>query len=279
MELLTILKVNNMNNLKNKVAVITGGNGVLGGAIAKGLAAQGAKVGILGRSEGTVQERVSEIEKNGGMAIGLVADVLKKEDLQNAKEKIESEFGPIDILVNAAGGNMKGATITPDQSIFDLDLDDMDKVSELNYKGTVLPVIIFGESMIARKKGSIINISSLAADRALTRVMGYSSAKAAIDNFTKWLSVEMATKYGDGIRVNAIAPGFFIGEQNRDLLLNEDGSLTERGNTIISNTPMKRFGKPEELQGVANWLAGNDSTFVTGTVIYVDGGFSAYSGV
>ena len=279
MELLTILKVNNMNNLKNKVAVITGGNGVLGGAIAKGLAAQGAKVGILGRSKGTVQERVSEIEKNGGIAIGLVADVLKKEDLQNAKEKIESEFGPIDILVNAAGGNMKGATITPDQSIFDLDLDDMDKVSELNYKGTVLPVIIFGESMVARKKGSIINISSLAADRALTRVMGYSSAKAAIDNFTKWLSVEMATKYGDGIRVNAIAPGFFIGEQNRDLLLNEDGSLTERGNTIISNTPMKRFGKPEELQGVANWLAGNDSTFVTGTVIYVDGGFSAYSGV
>ena len=279
MELLTILKVNNMNNLKNKVAVVTGGNGVLGGAIAKGLAAQGAKVGILGRSEETVQERVSEIEKNGGNAIGLVADVLKKEDLQNAKEKIESEFGPIDILVNAAGGNMKGATITPDQSIFDLDLDDMDKVSELNYKGTVLPVIIFGESMIARKKGSIINISSLAADRALTRVMGYSSAKAAIDNFTKWLSVEMATKYGDGIRVNAIAPGFFIGEQNRDLLLNEDGSLTERGNTIISNTPMKRFGKPEELQGVANWLAGNDSTFVTGTVIYVDGGFSAYSGV
>lgn len=279
MELLSILKVNNMNKLKNKVAVITGGNGVLGGAIAKGLAAQGAKVGILGRSKETVQERVSEIEKNGGNAIGLVADVLKKEDLQNAKEKIESEFGPIDILVNAAGGNMKGATITPDQSIFDLNLDDMDKVSELNYKGTVLPVIIFGESMIARKKGSIINISSLAADRALTRVMGYSSAKAAINNFTKWLSVEMATKYGDGIRVNAIAPGFFIGEQNRDLLLNEDGSLTERGNTIISNTPMKRFGKPEELQGVANWLAGNDSTFVTGTVIYVDGGFSAYSGV
>jgi len=272
-------KINNMNSLKNKVPVITGGNGVLGGAIAKGLATQGVKVGILGRSVETVQERVSEIENSGGTAIGLVADVLNKEQLQAAKEKIEKEFGQIDILVNAAGGNMKGATINPDQTIFDLDLDDLDKVSQLNFKGTVLPVTVFGKSMTERKKGSIINISSMAAERALTRVMGYSSAKAAINNFTKWLAVEMAQKYGDGIRVNAIAPGFFIGEQNRDLLLNTDGSLTDRGNTIVTQTPMKRFGKPEELQGAANWLAGDESTFVTGIVIAIDGGFGAFSGV
>lgn len=268
-----------MNSLKNKVAVITGGNGVLGGAIAKGLAAQGVKVGILGRNADTVQERVLEINNSGGKALGLVADVLNKEQLLSAKEKIETEFGQIDILVNAAGGNMKGATINPDQSIFDLDLDHLDKVGDLNFKGTVLPVTIFSRSMVDNRKGSIINISSLAAERALTRVMGYSSAKAAINNFTKWLAVEMAQKFGDGIRVNAIAPGFFIGEQNRDLLMNKDGSLTDRGNTIVTQTPMKRFGRPEELQGAANWLAGDESTFVTGIVIAIDGGFGSFSGV
>ena len=268
-----------MMNLENKVAVITGGNGVLGGAIAKGLAQNGVRVGILGRSEETVQQRVDEINSSGGSAIALIADVLDKEKLNAACKKIEKEFGQVDILVNAAGGNMKGATITPEQSIFDLDLGDFDKVNQLNFKGTVLPTTIFGKAMVENKKGSIINISSMAAQKALTRVMGYSGAKAAIDNFTKWLAVEMAQKYGDGIRVNAIAPGFFIGEQNRDLLLNSDGSLTDRGNTIVNQTPMKRFGKPEELQGVANWLAGDESSFVTGIVVPVDGGFGAFSGV
>lgn len=268
-----------MKRLENKVAVVTGGNGVLGGAIAIGLAKQGAKVGILGRSEDTVQERVEEIKKFGGEAISLVADVLDKEKLISAKDKIEAEFGKVDILVNAAGGNMKGATITPDQSIFDLELDDFDKVNQLNFKGTVLPTLIFSKAMVDNKKGSIINISSLAAQRALTRVMGYAAAKAAVDNFTKWLAVEMAQKYGDGIRVNAIAPGFFIGEQNRDLLLDKAGNLTDRGQTIVSQTPMKRFGEPEELQGVANWLAGEESSFVTGIVVPVDGGFGAFSGV
>lgn len=268
-----------MNNLKDKVAVITGGNGVLGGAIARGLAAKGVKVGILGRSEHTVQARVREIEKIGGKALGLVADVLDKESLVAAKNKIQEAFGKVDILVNAAGGNQKGATITPNQSFFDLDLDSFDKVNQLNFKGTVLPSLVFAQEMVAQKRGSIINISSLAAQRALTRVLGYSAAKAAVDNFTRWLAVEMAQKYGDGIRVNAIAPGFFIGEQNRELLLNEDGSLTARGETIIGQTPMNRFGKPEELQGAANWLAGDGSSFVTGTVIAVDGGFGAYSGV
>lgn len=268
-----------MKNLENKVAVITGGNGVLGGAIAKGLAVEGVKVGILGRTEESVQKRVHEIKTAGGNAISLVADVLDKEMLVSARDKIEREFGSVDILVNAAGGNMKGATITPSQSFFDLDMNDFDMVHQLNLKGTVLPTTVFGKAMVENKKGSIINISSMAAQRALTRVMGYSGAKAAIDNFTKWLAVEMAQKYGDGIRVNAIAPGFFIGEQNRDLLLNSDGSTTDRGKTIISQTPMKRFGKPEELQGVANWLAGDKSSFVTGTVIPVDGGFGAFSGV
>ncbi|WP_373056630.1 SDR family oxidoreductase [Zunongwangia sp. H14] len=268
-----------MGNLKDKVAVVTGGNGVLGGAIAMGLAKNGVKVGIMGRSEDTVQEKVQEIKQAGGKAVALVADVLDKEKLTAAREAIEKEFGTVDILVNAAGGNMKGATITPEQSIFDLDISDFDKVSQLNFKGTVLPTIIFGKGMVEKKKGSIINISSMAAQSALTRVMGYSAAKAAVDNFTKWLAVEMAQKYGDGIRVNAIAPGFFIGEQNRSLLLNEDESLTSRGQTIINQTPMNRFGEPEELQGVANWLAGDESSFVTGVVVPVDGGFGAFSGV
>jgi NAD(P)-dependent dehydrogenase (short-subunit alcohol dehydrogenase family) len=268
-----------MFKLENKVAIVTGGNGVLGGAIAKGLAAQNVKIGILGRTAETVEQRVEEIKKSGGDAIALVADVLDKEALEAAKNTILNKWGRIDILVNAAGGNLKGATISPEQTFFDLSLDDFDKVNQLNFKGTVLPTLIFGKVMAGQKKGSIINISSMAAQSPITRVVGYAAAKAAVDNFTKWLSVEMALKYGEGIRVNAIAPGFFIGEQNRSLLLNEDGSLTQRGNTIVSQTPMKRFGKAEELQGVALWLAGDSSSFVTGIIIPVDGGFSAFSGV
>ena len=268
-----------MWNLKNKVAVVTGGNGVLGGAIAKGFAEQNIKVAILGRTPETVKERVEEINQNGGEAMELVADVLDETSLIKAREKVLNRWGRLDVLVNAAGGNIAGATIGPEQSFFDLKLDDLDKVSSLNFKGTVLPTYVFGEVMVEKREGSIINISSMAAQRALTRVMGYSAAKAAVDNFTKWLSVEMASKYGDGIRINAIAPGFFIGEQNRSLLLNDDGSLTSRGQTIINQTPMKRFGKPEELQGAANWLAGDGAAFVTGIVIPVDGGFGAFSGV
>ena len=268
-----------MFSLNDKTAVVTGGNGVLGGAIAMGLAKNGVKVGILGRGEDSVDKRVKEIQEAGGKAIALVADVLSKEKLVAAREKLEAEFGKIDILVNAAGGNMKGATITPDQNLFDLDMEDLDNVNQLNFKGTVLPIMVFGKAMAERQKGSIINISSIAAQKPLTRVMGYAASKASIENFTKWLAVEMVHKYGEGIRVNAIAPGFFIGEQNRDLLFNSDVSLTKRGNQIVSHTPMNRFGKPEELQGVANWLAGDASTFVTGIVVPVDGGFSAFNGV
>ncbi|MBZ9730080.1 SDR family oxidoreductase [Salegentibacter sp. JZCK2] len=268
-----------MFNLDGKVAIITGGNGVLGGAMAHGLASQGVKVGILGRSAETVKKRVKEIEEAGGTAMSLVADVLDKKSLEEAKDKVLKAWNKIDILINGAGGNMKGATIGPDQNFFDLSLDDLSKVNDLNFKGTVLPTYIFGKSIAEVGKGSVINISSMAAQNALTRVLGYSAAKAAVDNFTKWLAVEMAQKYGDGIRINAIAPGFFIGEQNRDLLLNKDESLTARGETIVSNTPMKRFGKPEELQGVTNWLASDEASFVTGIVVPIDGGFGAFSGV
>lgn len=268
-----------MFNLKDKVAIITGGNGVLGGAIARGLAAQGVKIGILGRNPETVKKRVEELNAEDSQATALIADVLNKEKLEEAKKLVLKKYGRIDILINAAGGNMAGATIGPDQTFFDLDLEDLDKVNQLNFKGTVLSTLVFGKAIAEQKKGSIINISSMAAQRALTRVMGYASAKAAVNNFTKWLSVEMASKYGDGIRVNAIAPGFFIGDQNRDLLINSDGNLTQRGQTIIDKTPMKRFGKPEELQGVTNLLADDSSAFITGIVLPVDGGFSAFSGV
>lgn len=268
-----------MNKLEGKVAIITGGNGVLGGAIAHGLAAVGVKVGVLGRSPETVEKRVKEIQEANGAALSLIADVLDKQSLEEARDKVLKQWKKIDILINAAGGNLKGATIGPDQNFFDLSMEDFSKVNDLNLKGTVLPTYIFGKSMARVKQGSIINVSSMAAQSALTRVIGYSAAKAAVDNFTRWLAVEMAQKYGDGIRVNAIAPGFFIGEQNRNLLLEKDGSLTARGEIIINQTPMKRFGKPEELQGVANWLASEAASFVTGIVVPVDGGFGAFSGV
>ncbi len=264
---------------ENKVAVITGGAGVLGSAMAQGLAAAGIKVGILSRTKEKVDACVQTLRDQGGQAIGLVADVLQPDQLEKVQEQIIREWGHIDILVNGAGGNMKGATIMPDQHFWDLDVQDYHKVTDLNLKGTILPSVIFGKTMALQKRGSIINISSMASQQAITRVMGYSASKAAVDNFTRWLSVELATKYGEGLRVNAIAPGFFIAEQNRSLLLNEDGSYTARGNTIVSNTPMKRFGRPEELVSTLLWLCDDRSSFVTGIVVPVDGGFSAFSGV
>jgi len=268
-----------MFSLKNKIAIVTGGAGALGGAMAMGLAKAGAKVGVLSRTAKNVDRMVAEIIAAGGEALALPADVLDENQLKSAKEKIINQWGGIDILINAAGGNMKGATITPEQTIFDLSIDDFDKVTALNLKGTVLPTKIFAEAMTEKKKGCIINISSMAAQQAITRVVGYSASKAAIDNFTKWMSVEMAHKFGEGIRVNAIAPGFFIGEQNRRLLLNEDGSLTKRAQTIVNETPFKRFGKPEELISTVIWLCSDASSFITGIVVPVDGGFSAFSGV
>ena len=265
--------------LKDKVAIITGGNGVLGGAIAMGLASQGVKVAILGRTEHSVQARVDQIKQSKGQSIGLIADVLDQASLECASETIIKKWGKIDILVNGAGGNLKGATIADQDNFFDLSFDDFDKVTQLNLKGTLLPTFVFGKSMAKQGKGSVLNISSMSAQQAITRIVGYSASKAAVDNFTKWLAVEMALKYGEGIRVNAIAPGFFIREQNRALLLQDDGSLTQRGKTIVEQTPMKRFGKPEELQGVVNWLVSDQASFVTGVIIPIDGGFSAFSGV
>ena len=266
-------------DLGDKVAIITGGNGTLGGAMAEGLAKAGAKTAILGRTKETVDRQVASIRENNGKALALYADVLNTDDLKNAKRRVLEEWGQIDILINAAGGNISGAVINPEDSFLDLDNDALEQVMDLNFMGTYKPSKVFGQPMIDRGQGTIINISSMAAQKVLTRVMGYSASKAAIDNFTKSLAVELAHKHGEGLRVNAIAPGFFIGEQNRDLLLNDDDSLTDRGQTIIDHTPMGRFGNPEDLIGTAVWLCSNASKFVTGAVIPVDGGFNAFSGV
>jgi len=266
--------------MKNKVVVITGGGGALGGSIAQGFAAQGAKLVLLGRKLESLEIQKEEILKNYNTEISCCScDVLDKEELESAKKHILDRFQTIDILINAAGGNRKGATIDPNETFFDLNLDDFQKVTDLNLLGTVLPSYIFGKVMATRKKGVILNISSMAADRVITRVMGYSASKAAAENFTKSLAVEMALKYGEGIRVNAIAPGFFIGEQNRELLTNPDGSFTDRGKTIIANTPMKRFGEKEEIQGACLFLCSDSAKFITGIVLPIDGGFSAFSGV
>lgn len=265
--------------MKGKVAVITGGNGTLGSAFAKGLAQAGATVFILGRNASKSRKRVNEFKKMGLTIHATTCDVLDEKSVQAAAKRILKKAGQIDILVNGAGGNMAGATIMPDQSIFDIAIDQFRKVTDLNLLGTVIPSVVFAKSMVEKGKGCIINISSMAAQLPLTRVVGYSASKAAIDNFTRWMAVEMATKYGEGIRVNAIAPGFFVAEQNRSLLLNEDDSLTARGETIISQTPAKRFGKPEELISTLLWLCDDHSAFVNGIVVPVDGGFSAFGGV
>lgn len=266
-------------SVENKIAVITGGTGVLGSVMAKGMAAAGAHVVIVGRRIEAGQKVVSEIEQAGGKARFFQADVLNKDELQQAKNKIVTAVGTIDILINGAGGNMPGATISPDKTFFDLDTKAFQQVVDLNLLGTVLPSQIFGEVMATNKKGVIINISSMSAFKPITRVVGYSAAKAAIDNFTQWLAVELAKKVGQGIRVNAIAPGFFITEQNRTLLTNPDGTLTARGNAVINQTPFGRFGEPDELVGTLLWLCSDASKFVTGVVVPVDGGFNAFFGV
>lgn len=266
-------------NLQGKVAVVTGGTGVLGSAMSKALAKAGASVVILGRRKEAADALAEEIKKAGDTATGVSADVLNEQQLKEARKIITDQFGTIDILVNGAGGNMPGATILPDKSFLDLKIDDFQKVVDLNLTGTVLPSQIFGEVMVAKRQGNIINISSMTSFRPLTRVVGYSAAKAAISNLTQWLAVEMAKKFGEGIRVNAIAPGFFLTEQNRTLLTNTDGSLTPRGESIIRSTPFGRFGQADELNGTLIWLCSDASKFVSGIVVPVDGGFSAFTGV
>jgi NAD(P)-dependent dehydrogenase (short-subunit alcohol dehydrogenase family) len=271
--------------LQDKVAIVTGGTGVLGGAMARGLAISGATVGILGRRQDKAEQAANEIKKSGGRALALPADVLDKEQLEGARRTMLEDWGRIDILVNAAGGNVPEATLSEGTSVFDLPQEAIRRVFDLNFLGTLLPSQVFGTAMVERKdgdkdgRGCIVNISSMAASRPLTNVVGYSAAKAAVENLTRWLAIELTRKYGAALRVNAIAPGFFIGEQNRALLLDEDGDLTERGRTIINHTPAGRFGEPEELVGTLVWLCSPASNFVNGVVVPVDGGFSAFSGV
>lgn len=262
-----------------KTAVITGGSGVLGFAMAQALGSAGAKIALIARDEEKLNEKTEDLRKQGFSATYVAASVTSKEELLEAKAKVKKDLGGVDILVNSAGGNMSGATISHDQNFFDLDIDAYRNVVDLNLVGSVLPSMVFGEDMAEKKKGSIVNISSMTASKPISRVLGYGNSKAAIDNFTKWLSTELIAKYGEGIRVNAIAPGFFLTEQNRSLLTNPDGSYTDRAKAILSNTPFNRFGKPEELGGTLVWLCSDASSFVTGVVVPVDGGFSSYGGL
>lgn len=265
--------------LDGQVAVVTGGTGVLGGAMARGLARAGARVGVLGRRAAQAQALADEISRAGGEALALPADVLDRAQLQAARAAVLERWGRLDILVNGAGGNVPAATLPPGQRFFDMPAEGFDQVLQLNLHGTLLPSQIFGAAMAQAGRGCIVNVSSMAAQRALTRVLGYGLAKAAVENATRWLAVELARSCGEGLRVNAIAPGFFIGEQNRALLLTPEGELTPRGRTIIEHTPAGRFGAPEDLISTLLWLCGPGARFVNGVVVPVDGGFSAFSGV
>ena len=275
-------QVQELFSLAGKVAVVTGATGVLGSEMARSLARSGASVGVLGRREERANRVAGEIEVAGGEALALPADVLDTDQLEGARDALIERWGSVDILVNAAGGNVPGATLSDGVSVFQLPEKALRQVMDLNFLGTLLPSQVFGAAMVEgaqKPEGCIVNISSMAASKTLTNVVGYSAAKAAVDNFTRWLAVELARSYGPSLRVNAIAPGFFIGEQNRNLLLDEDGSPSQRGQTIIEHTPAGRFGEPEELGGTLIWLCSPASAFVTGIVVPVDGGFSAFSGV
>lgn len=266
-------------SLKGKVVIVTGGTGVLGKSIVDGIANAGGAVGILGRNRKIAEERATRINRYGGKAIALCADVTDKNDLINARKLVLDTYGRIDGLVNAAGGNIAEAVVQDDQDIFSLNMGALRQVMEINLWGTILPTQVFGESMCRTGGGSIVNISSMAAKRAITRILGYSMAKASVECFTQWFALELGRRYTDSIRMNAVAPGFFLTEQNRTLLTEENGEPTQRGQSILQNTPFKRWGEPHELKGAVLWLLSNASKFVTGATIQVDGGFSINSGV
>lgn len=267
----------NLFCIKDKVILLTGGYGILGSCMARHLASEGARIVIIGRNPDKGKQLAAEIKSDGGEALFLNADVLNKEELEESRKTILDTYGAIDVLVNLAGGNQAGATIAPDKTFFDIDTNAFRQVVELNLFGTILPTMVFAQVMVKQGKGSIINISSESSLRPLTRVIGYGCAKAAINNFTQYMAGELAIKFGEGLRVNAIAPGFFLTEQNRALMSNPDGTASDRCNAIVAHTPFRRLGKPEELLGTLQWLASDASTFVTGTVIPVDGGFDAFS--
>ena len=267
----------NLFSIEGKVVVITGGCGVLGSDMAQYLAGEKARVVILDRTVDKGNELVAKIKADGGEALFLATDVLDQAVLEQNRQDIRSAYGKIDVLVNAAGGNMAGATIAPDKTIFDLELDAFKKVVDLNLFGTVLPTMVFAKAMVDNGAGNIINIASESALRPLTRVAGYGAAKAAVANFTKYMAGELALKFGERFRVNALAPGFFITEQNRALLTNPDGSYTDRAKTILAHTPYGRFGEADELLGSLHYLISDASKFVSGTILVIDGGFDAFS--
>ena len=269
--------MNKLFDITGKVVVITGGTGVLGKAIAKYLAQEGAKVVILGRRAEAGHAIVEDIKAAGGEAMFLTTDVMKQEVLEQNLADIVAAYGRVDSLLNAAGGNMPGATIAPDGTFFDLKPEEFQRVLDLNLTGTVIPSQVFLKQMVAQGEGTIVNFSSMAAFRPMTRVAGYAAAKAGISNFTAFLATEVAKKFGEKIRVNAIAPGFFLTEQNRTLLTNPDGSWTQRGADVIRQTPFGRMGEPEELCGTIHYLISDASKFVTGTVAVVDGGFNTFA--
>lgn len=266
-------------SLKGKVIVVTGGTGILGKAFVKALAEAGAKICIIGRNQEKANERVKMVQTLGAEALAIVADVMDEDSVRRAKEQILDQWGTIDGLVNAAGGNIPGATIGPDDDLFDNKIGDTIKAIELNLYGTIIPTLIFGEVIAKKGQGSIINISSLAASLPITRVLGYTVAKHGIDGFTKWMASELALRHGDKIRVNAIAPGVFLTEQNRTLLTNPDGSYTDRADKFVKGTPFSRLGDPSELEGTLVYLLSDASAFVSGETIFVDGGFNSWCGV
>lgn len=266
-------------SLKGKVIVVTGGTGVLGESFVKALAQAGAKVCVIGRNEERASERVKLIESQGAEGLAVVGDVMNEQSMLAARQQILDKWGTIDGLVNAAGGNIPGATIGPDQDIFEAKVQDTLKAIELNLFGTIIPTHVFGKVIAEKKKGAIVNIASLASSQAISRVMGYTVAKNGVVGFTKWMASELAIRYGDGVRVNALAPGVFLTEQNRTLLTNPDGSYTERAQKFVNGTPFSRLGDPSELEGTLIYLLSDASAFVNGETVYVDGGFNAWSGV
>jgi len=268
-----------MYSLEGQVAIVTGGTGVLGGAMARALAMAGAKVGVLGRNREHAERVASELEAQGGEALALTADVLDRDALESTRDMVVGRWGSITTLVNAAGGNIATATIPEGGDVFGMSPAAFQQVVDLNLTGTLLPSLVFGRAMVEAGNGSIVNISSMASPRALTKNAGYGAAKSAVDNLTRWLAVELGTRYQGKIRVNAIAPGFFIGEQNRKLLVEPDGKPTARGRAIIGHTPFGRFGEADDLSGALVWLCSPSARFVTGIVVPVDGGFSAFGGV
>ncbi len=273
------MKQNEMFSIAGKVAVITGAGGVLGGSIAKNFVEQGAKVVLLDIRREQLDARVEELKQSGNQVRGYVGNVLDIPSLRQVAQQIVKEWGRIDILLNIAGGNIPGATLASDQEFFSMEIEKWEQVTGLNLNGTVYPSLVFGEVMARQGSGAIVNVSSMTAMQAVTRVPGYSVAKSGVSIFTQWFAAEMALKYGDKVRVNAIAPGFFIGDQNRAMLLNPDGSFNERSTKVIAKTPFRRFGDITELNGAVQFLCSDAASFITGVVLPIDGGFSSFSGV